>query len=159
MIVPRFRLRVPNIPLLNPQASARVVDEELRRAMEETVLVGEREVKEWTPVGATGILRGSITSAVRGTPARLRGVITSPQPYAQPVEEGTRPHWAPIGPLLLWAQRVLGDARAAYRVRWAIYRRGTRGVHMFREAGRVLQQRAPQIFNAAVERIRRRLGG
>lgn len=52
------------------------------------------------------------------------------------VRMGTRPHWAPIGPLKLWAAVKLGDERAAYPVQrsiatkgtsmWQAYKRGTK---------------------------------
>jgi hypothetical protein len=154
-----FRLRTPKAPIFDPQASQMVLQHELRATMQEAVLLAEREVASRTPVGATGILRGSIASEIRGTPANLRGIVATPQPYAAAVEHGSRPHWAPIGPLLLWARRKLGDERAAYRVQWAISRRGTRGVHMFRDAERAIRQPVTRLFQEAMARIRRRLGG
>lgn len=41
------------------------------------------------------------------------------------VRKGTRSHWAPIGPLKLWAAVKLGDADLAYPVQWSIAREGT----------------------------------
>src|SRR5262245_50297061 len=105
------------------------------------------EVRQRTPVGVTGILRASITARVTtGTSlsAAIRGEVfsSSQAPYAPYVEYGTGPHWAPIGPLLLWARRVLGNERAAYAVQRAIARRGTRARHMFRDG-----------FNAVLPRV------
>ena len=152
------RWLLPKIGIFGPSAST-IIGEELRIAMEETVLIGQREVAVLTPVGATGLLRGGIMSEVRGSTAQLRGVVVTTSGYALPVEEGSRPHWAPIGPLLLWARRKLGDEQSAYRVRWAIHVRGTKAVHMFRDGGAIMRQRAPGIFQRALLRIRQRLGG
>ena len=41
------------------------------------------------------------------------------------VRMGTRPHWAPIGPLKRWAAVKLGDENAAYAVQRSIAKRGT----------------------------------
>ena len=41
------------------------------------------------------------------------------------VRTGTRPHWAPIGPLKRWAAAKLGDEQLAYPVQWSIKEFGT----------------------------------
>jgi hypothetical protein len=157
-LIARLRLSLPNIGIFGPAANTIIADE-ARASMEAAVLLVQREVQTRTPVGATGILRGSIASEVRGTPVQIRGIVATPQSYALPVEEGSRPHWAPIGPLLLWARRVLGDERAAYRVRWAIHLRGTRGAHMFARGLEASRSRVTQLFQQARDRMIRRLGG
>ena len=45
--------------------------------------------------------------------------------YRMFVRMGTRPHWAPIGPLKRWAAVKLGDENAAYAVQRSIAKRGT----------------------------------
>lgn len=52
--------------------------------------------------------------------------------YAQWVDQGTRPHWPPIQPLLGWARRTLGDEDAAYAVQRKIAERGTEGIGITR---------------------------
>jgi hypothetical protein len=121
------------------------------------------EARSRTPVN-TGLLRASIaTDVTTGTSlgAAIRGtVFTGAQaPYAPYVEEGTAPHWAPIGPLLLWARRVLGNERAAYAVQRAIARRGTRGRHMFRDAIAAVRPRMEGMLRQAMERAARLLQG
>ncbi len=92
-------------------------------------------VKVHTPHGVTGLLRGSIkVPPVTGTGANLRGKVATSSIYGEPVEMGTKPHWAPIDPLKLWARRVLGDEKAAYAVRGKIKRVGTKGAFMFKKA-------------------------
>ena len=46
------------------------------------------------------------------------------QPHALPMEFGTEPYWAPIQPLLDWANRVGGDEGLAYAVQWKIAQEG-----------------------------------
>ena len=156
-LIPQFRLILPRIGIFGPSAASMIADE-TRLSMEQAVLLLQREVVTRTPVGATGILRGSIASEVRGTTAQIRGIVTTPQAYALPVEEGSRPHWAPIAPLKLWARRKLGDERAAYRVRWAIHLRGTRPVRMFAQGLEASRTRIEQLFVQARDRIIQRLG-
>jgi hypothetical protein len=45
---------------------------------------------------------------------------------AASVEFGSRPHWAPIGPLKGWAKRHGMDEGAAYAIQKTIAKRGTR---------------------------------
>lgn len=152
----RFRLILDKLGIFGAQAPT-IIPTELTTAMHTAVLVLQREVQDRTPVGATGILRGSIASEVRGTPVQIRGAVATPQAYALPVEEGSRPHWAPIGPLLLWARRKLGDERAAYRVRWAIRLRGTKPVGMFAKGLEASRGRIDTVFRLAGEQIAKRL--
>lgn len=153
----RFRLILDKLGIFGAQAPT-IIPTELTTAMHAAVLVVQREVQDRTPVGATGILRGSIMSEVRGTPAHIRGVVATPQAYALPLEEGSRPHWAPIGPLKLWARRKLGDERAAYAIRWGIHLRGTRPARMFAKGLEASRSRIDMIFRQAGDRIAKRLG-
>jgi hypothetical protein len=146
--------------------------------MNESGMLLDTLVAGWTPVNL-GLLRGSIQWP-RGFELQgkgldeMRGIVgasdvmsasgVSTSDYVHYVEENTRPHWAPIQPLKLWAIRVLGDERAAYAVQRKIALMGTRGAHMFRrawEAGG--RDGVKRIFEAIpakiVERLRARAGG
>ena len=57
--------------------------------------------------------------------ARSQITVGPTAPHAIYVRTGTRPHWAPIAPLLRWARWKLGDEGAAYAVRWSIKKYGT----------------------------------
>jgi len=46
------------------------------------------------------------------------------QPHAAPMEFGTDPYWAPIKPLVEWAERVAGDPGLGYYVQWKIAQEG-----------------------------------
>ena len=46
------------------------------------------------------------------------------QPHALAMEFGTEPYWAPIQPLLDWANRVGGGEGLAYAVQWKIAQEG-----------------------------------
>jgi len=158
-----YKLTVPNIPLLDAAQSRQVIAREATLAVRVIVEEVASEARQRTPVN-TGVLRASIaTDVTTGTSlsAAIRGtVFTGAQaPYAPYVEEGTSPHWAPIGPLLLWARRVLGNERAAYAVQRAIARRGTRGRYMFREAMAIVAPRAEGMLAQAMQRAARLLQG
>ncbi len=152
--------------------------EELVNGMNESGMLLDTLVAGWTPVNY-GLLRSSIQwphgFELQGrTLDEMRGIVgasdqmgvsgVSTSTYVDYVEENTRPHWAPIQPLKLWAIRVLGDERAAYAVQRKIALMGTRGAHMFRrawEAGG--RDGVKRIFEAIpakiVERLRQRAGG
>lgn len=96
----------------------------LVRALERGVALAREE----TPSGATSALRGTIDREIvdlGGASANFTGDVVWRQPYGIFVDLGTRPHIPPIGPLLLWARRVLGDEAAAYPIQKAIAKRGT----------------------------------
>ena len=158
-----YKLTVPNIPLLHAEQSRQVLYREASLAVRAIVEDVASEARSRTPVN-TGVLRASIaTDVTTGTSlsAAIRGtVFTGAQaPYAPYVEEGTAPHWALIGPLLLWARRVLGNERAAYAVQRAIARRGTRGRHMFRDALAAVRPRMEGMLQQAMARAARLLQG
>jgi len=158
-----YKLTVPNIPLLHAEQSRQVLYREASLAVRAIVEDVASEARSRTPVN-TGVLRASIaTDVTTGTSlsAAIRGtVFTGAQaPYSPYVEEGTAPHWAPIGPLLLWARRVLGNERAAYAVQRAIARRGTRGRHMFRDALAAVRPRMEGMLQQAMARAARLLQG
>lgn len=143
-----------------------MVADELRAATLEATQLLEREVKEETPVGigGGGGLRGSIAArepVVSGT--GVLGVVGTAQPYAVPVELGTRPHFPPVQPLADWAERKLGVPAAQARdvgflIARKIARRGTEGAHMFERAFERVRPQVVAIYERAHERIRDRLG-
>ena len=153
----RYVLKLPKIPLLQPGGYEQVLQKQVGLEVSSLVEQIADEARQRTPVGVSGILRASIatrvTQGVSGQAFVQGEVFTGRQaPYAVFVEEGTKPHWAPIAPLKLWARRVLGDEQAAYRVRWAIRRRGTKARHMFRDAFAVVQPRILGALDRAVSK-------
>ncbi len=141
--------------------------QELTAAMLEAELLMQREVKELTPVGVGGGggLRGSVTAlSPQAIGDSVIGVVGSPLNYAEPVEVGTRPHWAPIEPLEDWVRHKLdvsedevpGVARAIQR---KIAARGTPAVGMFHRAFAANRAQVVRMFEAARLRIVQRLGG
>jgi len=118
------------------------VPDNFRTAMQVSVLEFEREVIERTPTGvgnsATGHLRVSVASEVRGHDADIHGIVYSPAEYASAVEFGTKPHFPPYKSLVDWVHFKLGVPNAeaknvAYLVARKIARVGTKGAFMFRD--------------------------
>ena len=142
-------LKIPWLAKLRPAKLDAATRAALHPAVSEAVLLVEHHVKKRTPVGATEAARGSIQSAVelvRGRRLEVRGTVTSALDYIVPLEKGSRPHWAPIGPLKLWARRVLGNEGLAYAVRAAIAKRGTKGKFMFRDGFLAAKPKAQAIM-------------
>lgn len=78
---------------------------------------------ELEDVRYTGVLANSFV--VMADEARFRVEIYPTAIHSMFVRMGTRPHWAPIGPLKAWAARKLGDEKLAYAVQWSIKEHGT----------------------------------
>ncbi len=137
--------------------------EEAARGVTEATLLAEREIKEETPSSGAGLLRESIgATPVTITPRAISGRVVTSLSYAAPVEFGSKPHWAPIEPLLDWVTRKLGlrgdDADAAARaIRFKIAAHGTEGAHMFSKGLAKVEQQILAIYEAAARRALDRL--
>ena len=141
-----------------------------REAMAEITGMLMREVITRTPIGASGNLKGSIFTEIKGeNPSVLRGVVASRVPYAGYVEFGRRagggmPPWREGSPLYWWVVRNLesrgGDFESvAFLVARAIARRGTRGRRMFARALEENQRRIEERIRELLDEIARRVGG
>lgn len=146
----------------------RALEEEMTRAMQESGMLLTTMTAARTPVNY-GLLRaaigwpqgfelqpGGLIDGLRGIigASNVRGVEgQAASTYVEYVENGTRPHWAPIQPLKLWALRKFGDETVAYAVQRKIAQRGTKGAHMFRRAwNEGGQERVRKIWGLVLER-------
>lgn len=142
-----------------------IAQRELAAATFEAGLLLERETKEETPVGASGLLRQSIaTREPQILGDQVIGLTGTSVAHAVPVELGTRPHFPPIQPLEDWARAKLGLSEdeaegVAYAIARKISREGTKGAHMFQRAFDGNRDQVGRIYEAAGARIRDRLGG
>lgn len=145
-----------------------IVQQELGSAMAEADAMIEREVKELTPVGASGGaggLRDSITSEQSVGPEGVIGVVGTAMAHAIPVELGTKPHFPPIEPLEDWVRAKLGvredrEVRsAAFAIARAISHRGTLAVGMFHRTLAAKESDIEDVFRQARGRILAQLGG
>lgn len=145
----------------------RIVHEEVSRSMSEALMLLERETKENTPVGAHGLLRGSIFSVthLRGQGVEISGEVGSPLNYAVPVELGTKPH--PISregqaALRDWVEKKLGvdssrSESVAFLVARKIAKHGTKGAKMLQTAFEKNNGQVVGILKSAIPRIAARL--
>ena len=141
-----------------------------RDAMGEIVQKLRSEVVARTPVGASGNLRGSVFSYVRGDiPGELRGVVASRVPYARYVEYGRRPGggmppWREGTPLYRWVAHKLKPPEwrlesVSFRVARSIVWNGTAGSRMFARAFRDNQGWIEGRLAQLMDEIARRIGG
>jgi hypothetical protein len=157
---------VPNSPLYQG-TGAKIIGEEMVRAAEAGVLMLEGAVLPLTPINM-GMLRKAWQTKVTltGDPASgaVLGRVFNPLGYALPVETGARPHFPPVGPLVLWARRKFSldekEAKAiGFLVARAIARRGTRAVEMAKLALAQVRGRVEQRFADAFSRAKNRIAG
>ncbi len=153
-----------------PSAQEEEVFRLAREAMAEITEMLKREVAMRTPIGASGNLRGSIFTEIRGeSRGALRGVVASRVPYARYVEFGRRaggriPPWREGSPLYRWVAHKLesrnGDFESvAFLVARAIARRGIPGRRMFARAFEDNQSRIDRRIRELLDEIARRVGG
>lgn len=84
-----------------------IQEREGRRFLEISLNLVQRLVKAFTPVGATGLLRGSIfITEITGSVKSLQGSVTTTSVYGGAVENGTKAHMPPVEPLILWVRRT-----------------------------------------------------
>lgn len=124
----------------------------------------EEDVVEKTPtgVGGGGGLAGSIHGEVVRFGATVAGTVGTPLEYGRPVEYGTRPHYPPRRPIVLWAARKLGLSgvelrRAVRAIQWKIYQHGTEGAHMFEDTFRERDSWMMQMLETIPQRVVGRL--
>ena len=87
---------------------------------------------ELEDVRYTGALDKSFTVSI--AQSNLTAMVYPTAAHRMYVRMGTRPHWAPIGPLKRWAAVKLGDENAAYAVQRSIAEHGT-SVYQLRKRG------------------------
>lgn len=154
----------------------------LHDAMEEAVKQIEEAAKGNAPV-AFGQLRASIGSRVTLSENEILGEIGTNLgqvrdgklvAYAQAVEFGSRPHWAPIKPLIEWVrikriagiyhsgtQRRIGNVRqqarediaTAKRIQWGIARKGTKAQPFFFPAVEGKREDVMRLFEEAIDKV------
>lgn len=103
-----------------PQWTPQVIESNFRTLGVKVTRIMQAELD---PVKFKGNLANSVSSEIDVHAMTLAVGPTAKE--AGYVFYGTRPHWAPIGPLKEWAKWKLGDENLAYAVQWSIKRFGT----------------------------------
>ncbi len=153
-----------------PSAQEEEVFRLAREAMAEITEMLRREVMTRTPIGASGNLRGSIFTEIKGEGRGvLRGVVASRVPYARYVEFGRRagggmPPWREGSSLYRWVAHKLDPPdryieRVSFLVARGIVRHGTSGHQMFARAFEDNQNRIDRRIRELLDEIARRVGG
>lgn len=134
----------------------------LMSAVTEATLLLERVVKLATPIGVTGVARGSIAHQIRRGVAVQRGVriraeLGSPARHVPVLEAGRTPgrRRPPAEALELWVRRRLGitnrkEARGvAFVIARSIGKKGFKGLEMFEKAATENEAKIQRIFDDA----------
>jgi hypothetical protein len=114
----------------------------LQRAAYDLHARAVREVEASKPRPPVDI--GQLKRSFRVQPTPDGAVVDNTSPQAVWMEYGTRPHWAPLSPLLAWAQRKArgGNIRSAYALakgtQLAIAKRGTAPRHFWQRSLKAL---------------------
>ena len=139
-------------------------------AMAEITGMLRREVITRTPIGASGNLKGSIYTEIKGENSSvLRGVVASRVPYAKYVEFGRRaggamPPWREGTSLYRWVAYKLGPpdgsiGRVSFLVARSIARHGIPERRMFAHAFEDNQRRIEGRIRELLDEIARIVGG
>jgi len=156
---PEFKIRGT---IFKGTESVKILEEEAKKGLSQSIVILEKSVVDKTPVGVSEGLRGSITSAIRGTGINIDGVVFSSKDYAPPVELGIRPLSPPPGPIEFWVTRVLGLSgnemkRTAFFIIKKISERGIKAVGMFRKSLAENEAKVAGFMEKARDRIIERL--
>ncbi|HWR17122.1 MAG TPA: hypothetical protein VN577_19995 [Terriglobales bacterium] len=142
------------------QASADIraaMHQGLANGIEKLAWTGVGYVQENTPT-AFGYLANGITVDFAGGRNLIATIHATPpgEKYVLPVETGTRPHFPPITPLMLWVKQKfgVGDEQAARSIAFAvaqkIAKRGTKGAFMFQKATEKLVNLGPDVIEREI---------
>jgi len=137
---------------------AQIVRRNMRKAMNEAVQFGVRQVKGRTPqgvMGAQGGLLASIQGEVIGRGGDVVGIVGSTSGYGLVVEKGRAPgsKMPPEGTMLRWLEVKMGlSAEEAKGIEFVVRRKigkdGTEGAFMFEQT---IEEDGPQ-FQQIFER-------
>lgn len=105
-----------------PRTTADLIEKNLR-TVGGTIAAKMR--KELDVVKYRGTLARSVSTEYSAAHPYYTIKVGPTAKHAAIVRTGTRPHWAPIGPLKEWARWKLGDESAAYAVQKSIAKKGT----------------------------------
>jgi hypothetical protein len=147
MIDPKIKVNWPNKELF--EKAPEIFREEKRNALLEAGLLLEREIKERTPVGVTGLLRSSVAAQLYGD----RVTIGTSFEYAEPVEYGSKAHWAPRAALEAWGIKKLGSEEAGRKVWYSIAHKGTRAALMFTRGFAMNYSKVMRILESIGEKV------
>lgn len=101
---------------------------------------------------------GELSRSVEYSPLDKGGRVAVDAPHAAVVENGSRPHWPPLQPLIDWAQRKFGvDEDEAEDIARNVQRTiafvGTEPRHYFRRAMRDIRKDIPIEVESELEAI------
>lgn len=112
--------------LFDPALHQGIMTEELTAFLTRSSKALEERVAMDTPVNI-GTAKGALFSKVRGvTVQRGTAIVSMPVNYAEPLDEGGKPHWPPRAPIELWVRQrwrdKMGSMRASVKT---LHRRGS----------------------------------
>lgn len=116
-----------------------LVQEELVAGIWQAELLLMHDARDLAPKAAGTFANSIIAQAPEIQGGAVLGVVASPLSYAAPVELGTKPHMAPLQPLIDWVTLKLGikgdkAEEVAKAIRWKIKAHGTKGAFAFKRA-------------------------
>lgn len=103
-------------------------------------------MKTKAPVGVEGALRDSIVPVIDSS--AMTAEIKPLARYADAVETGSKPHWAPIDPLRAWAEM---HGMNVYTLRASIAKKGTQPHPYIKPTYDETSELVPPIFASGIE--------
>ncbi len=147
-----------------PDITREVLDSVTREASEFL----EGEIKDLTPIGASGGGGGGLRDSIKAQEPEVLannvlGVVGTASPHAIPVELGTKPHFPPVEPLIDWVRAKLDVPEkdvhhVAFQIARKISWRGTIAVGMFHRAFSMNETQLKNKYSHAAARIIEQLG-
>ena len=162
----------------SPAEVDRVINDEFKKAMLESVTFGESQIAPKTPVGVTGHTRQGVFGKVIDPRHGEIGIQGPGGRYGEFVESGRRPgKFPPAAAIELWLRRTdkgrrfVASVKAQYEIednaaalkqatflkQKGIARRGTRGAFMFKKSTQAIATDVGVNFNEAIKRIEKKL--
>jgi hypothetical protein len=148
--------------------SPQIVREESLRTVTEIDNLIQGELMQALPRGAGGLHGagevGSLFHEESVLADGVMGMVATPQPYAEYLETGTRPHKPPVQPLIDWVEAKLGyhDKQAkgvAFAIRNTIAKKGTREQPVWQQTYNRLLPTIQLKLQALLDRVSARLAG
>ena len=146
-------LKLLGVEKLIKKLDSKTVRDPLLDSIKKAAITIQNLVKEASPRD-TGTMAQRVTHQLHSDPGNLYARVYSPVDYTSYVEEGTRPHYPPVEPIIEWARRHGMPKSAGYAIVQKIGKFGTEAAH--KEGAMVVKGQGR--FPYALEKVKDKVG-
>lgn len=150
-----FNIEVKNLAAIRNafKNSPDIISPFLRDASMESAFILERRAKELAPV-ASGRLRASIATSLGVANRGMSAVVSTNVNYAEPVHEGSKPHWTSVKNLESWSKQ---KNISPYAVQYSIATKSRKARPFMKQAVEQNQSEVQRVYEKYMNKAMQKL--